>query len=90
MLSQKAEVRIVGTGIMIFFTLLSISFLFGFEPQVRPLYEGRVVTSNYQDYMSRSVEQNDDTIPVRILTTIAYPGAVSGAWVHNQFFCRTC
>lgn len=63
---------------------LMIGWFFGAEPQIimGSLYN-RTPNFTYEQYMQSSLELNGDTILTRILTTIAYPGAKFGRFIHN-------
>lgn len=77
---------VIGFLLLVF---VVVSWLFGFEPQImgRNAAEGYYIrNSTFEEYMRESLEYNDNTFPVKILTTIAYPGAKIGRLIVNKKF----
>ena len=67
-----------------------ISWLFGFEPQTT-VGSGIDYIPNFtfREYLKGSMEVNGSSSWwVKVLTTIAYPGAKAGRIVHNLMFAR--
>ena len=61
-----------------------IMFFFGFEPQINACsLRHKAPDYTYSQYMDGSIRANGDSIFVRVLTTIAYPGAKAGRLVRN-------
>jgi len=63
-----------------------IMFFFGFEPQINLcslLHKGARPNYTYSQYMDGSLKANGDSVFIRALTTIAYPGAKAGTLVRN-------
>lgn len=73
-----------GTKVVLFATL-TIMWIFGVEPQISwaAQREGVARAFTYRDYMEGAIHQYGDGIGVRVLTTIAYPGARAGRLIRN-------
>lgn len=69
--------------VIIFFLLLLVSWLFGAEPQLLTFSTEKIPLVSFNEYMQGSTKKNGDNFCVKVLTTIAYPGYLVGASVHN-------
>ena len=68
----------------------TVSYIFGFEPQIcgfDPVHNHRPDFSS-QEYLQCSIEQNGDSLGVRALTYVAYPGAKVGRVVFNLAYAK--
>lgn len=74
---------LVAVLVFLFIALPTISWLFGGEPAFlqNPFEKLRAPTLN--EYMANSITENGNTILVKTLTLIAYPGARLGIALHN-------
>ncbi len=69
--------------VIIFFLILLISWLFGAEPQLLTFSTEKISLVSFDEYMQGSTKRNGDNFCVKVLTTIAYPGYLVGASIHN-------
>ena len=89
-MKQRITNGVLSSLVAVALFVFSVIWMFGFEPQITgydPNYQYRA-DFFYGEYMRVSTKYNGDTVLVRTLTTLAYPGAKTGRLVHNRWFAR--
>lgn len=69
--------------VFLFIALPAISWLFGGEPAFLQNPFEKLHAPTFKEYMANSIAENGDTVLVKTLTLIAYPGARLGIALHN-------
>lgn len=83
---MKEAVKSTLGGVTIIIVI--VAWLFGAEPQLLDMRDMCYSAMSFGDYLAGTVEREGNSIPVKVIAAIAYPGARAGAWVHNQTWGR--
>lgn len=87
-MEERTKRRLVGIGLtslVLKLSLVASGFSFGVGTNIQPHHNKKIEIISFKEYLSESKEKVGDNPFAYALATWTYPGARTGAAVHNYF-----